>query len=108
MGSSGMMCDVLVPVVIGGDVGFALSCGGGLHRVLRMPMRGRFIRPLDVAGLGAKYLRIKSGFINGTPNNWPLLIALINVCTGGLKKAWCIYFSCCCLNGNVYTESALW
>ncbi len=55
--------------------------------VLRMPVRGRFIRPLDVAGLGAKYLCIKSAFIKGIPNNWPLLIALINVCIGGLKNA---------------------
>ena len=70
------------------------GCGGGavfdslcLARVLRMPVRGRFIRPFDVAGLGAKYFRIKSAFMNGIPSNWPLLIALINVCAGGLKNA---------------------
>eukprot|EP00956_Cyclotella_meneghiniana_P041935 scaffold245477_cov20-Cyclotella_meneghiniana.AAC.1 len=45
------------------------------------------VGPLDVAGLGAKYFRIKSAFMNGIPSNWPLLIALINVCAGGLKNA---------------------
>jgi hypothetical protein len=104
MGSIGMMCDVLVPCVgIVGDSGLALSGGIGSTLVLRMPVRGHFIRPLDVAGLGVEYLRIKSGFIKGTPNRWPLLIALINVCNGGLKNAWCMYFSCCCLKGRVYT-----
>ena len=78
----------------------------GALLVLRIPVRGRFMRPFDVAGLGARYLRTKSAFINGTPCNWPLLMALINVCAGGLKKDWCTYFSCCCLNGNVYRFAA--
>ena len=70
--------------------------------VLRMPVRGHFIWPLEVAGLGARYFRTRSAFIIGNPCSWLLLMALMSVDIGGLKKAWCMYFSCCCLNGSVY------
>ena len=70
--------------------------------VLRMPVRGRFIWPFEVAGLGARYFRTRSAFIIGNPCSWLLLMALMSVDIGGLKKAWCMYLSCCCLNGSVY------
>ena len=54
--------------------------------MLRIPVLGRFIRPFDVAGLGARYFLIKSVFMNGTPSSCPLFMALNNVCAGGLKK----------------------
>jgi len=34
-------------------------------RIGRMPVRGRFIQTLEVAGEGGNYLRTNSGFING-------------------------------------------
>eukprot|EP00956_Cyclotella_meneghiniana_P013325 scaffold19184_cov46-Cyclotella_meneghiniana.AAC.15 len=82
-------------ITCGGEATFGMGSSGdcgvaffvvGFVRVLRMPVC-RFIRPFDVAGLGAKYLRIKSAFMNGMPSNWPLLIALIKVYAGGLKNA---------------------
>ena len=74
----------------------------GLGRVLRMPARGLLRCPFDVAGERIRYLRTKSVFIKGIPSSWLLAIACSNVGIVGLKNAWCMYSSCCCLYGSVY------
>ena len=54
--------------------------------VLRMPGLGLFILPLGVAGDGARYLRIRSGFMSGMSLNWPFAMAFRRVAGGKLKK----------------------
>lgn len=75
--------------------------------VLRMPVRGLFIWPLEVVGLRARYFRTRSAFMRGNPCSWLLLKALSSVAIGGLKNAWCMYLSCCCLDGSVYMFKAV-
>ena len=76
-------------------------------RVLRIPLCGRSILPLEVAGDGGRYFRMRSAFRNGMPSSCPLLAALMNVCSGALQKTWCIYLSWFCLYGNVYNALAV-
>ena len=54
--------------------------------VLRIPARGRFIRPLEVAGERAKYLIMSSDFMKGIPLNWSFLMALRRVGIGAFKN----------------------
>ena len=91
--SGGIKCGAFV-----GSLGGVLSgmWGGGstgtvggpviVGLVLRMLVRGHFISPFDVAGLGARYLRTRSAFVMGIPLSWLLLMALMSVGIGGLKK----------------------
>ena len=103
MGSLG---GALVGTLDGGATGVGVGLVSfGL--VLRMPLRGLFIWPLEVAGLGARYFRTRSAFMNGNPCSWLLLMALSSVAIGGLKKVWCMYLSCCCLDGSVYMFMAV-
>ena len=55
-------------------------------RVLRIPVRGRRMRPLDVAGDGAKYFLTRSAFMSGMPSNCRLEIACSKVDMLGLKN----------------------
>ena len=76
-------------------------------RVLRIPVRGRFILPLEVAGDSGRYFRMRLAFRNGMPSSCSLLAALMSVCSGALQKTWCIYLSWFCLYGNVYNALAV-
>ena len=96
----------LVGTLDGGAIGVVVRpVNVGL--VLWMPVQGLFIWPLEVAGLGARYFRTRSAFMNGNPCSWLLLMALSSVAIGGLKNAWCMYLSCCCLDGSVYMFKAV-
>ena len=53
--------------------------------VLRIPGRGLFILPFGVAGDGARYLRMRSGFMSGIPLNWSFDMAF-NIVAGGKLK----------------------
>ena len=80
-------------------VGLALL----LRRVLRRPIDRSFMRPFAVAGVLSKCLRMRSGVRKGMLSRKPRLAALMSVCVGGQKNAWCIYFTLFCKCGIVCT-----
>ena len=54
--------------------------------VLRIPGHGLLILPFGVAGDGARYLRMRLGFMSGISLNWSLDMAFNIVAGGKLKK----------------------
>ena len=56
--------------------------------VLRSPLRGRFIYPFAVAGLGLRYFKINSSLMYGHPFKNPRRVALINLDIFGLHSDW--------------------
>ena len=47
---------------------------------------GQFARPIGVAGDGTRYLQIMSDFISRTPWSWSLLMDLMSIVGGKLKR----------------------
>ena len=72
------------------------SADGGLGRpvgfwvVLRSPLRGRFMWPLDVAELGMKYFVTDLMSRCGAPRRKPALIAMMSDDFGRLPRLWCM------------------
>ena len=58
--------------------------------VIRRPLRGCFICPFDVVGLGIRYFCTVFAVRCGAPFRKPVLIALSNNDIGGLHKLWCM------------------
>ena len=61
--------------------------------VLRRPLRGRFICPFKVAGLGIRYFCTIFAVRCNAPFRKPALIALSNKDIGRLHKLWCMNFT---------------
>ena len=70
----------------GAVAGVGLILGVVLHR----PLRGLFICPFDVAGLGIRYFCTIFAVTCGAPFRKPALIALSNEDIGGLHRLWCM------------------
>ncbi len=66
------------------DVGLILGF------VLCRPLRGCFICPFDVDGLGIRYFFTLYAVRSGAPFRKPALIALSSNNIGGLHKLWCM------------------
>ena len=70
------------------------SCGAccpfAFGVVFRIPLRGRFIFPLDVAGLGRRYFVTDFMSRCGAPRRKPALMALMSDVLGGLHRLWCM------------------
>ncbi len=58
--------------------------------MLRRPLRGCFMWPFDVAGLGIRYLQMDLALRCGAPRRKPVLMALSRDVMGGLHKLWCM------------------
>ena len=76
----------------GNGAGDGVVAGVGLilSVVLLRPLRGRFICPFNVAGLGIRYFCTVFAVRCGAPFRKPALIALSNEDIGGLHKLWCM------------------
>ena len=74
----------------GAGDGAVAAVGLILGVVLRRPLRGCFICPFDMAGLGIRYLHTVFAVRCGAPFRKPALIALNNNDIGGLHKLWCM------------------
>jgi hypothetical protein len=59
------------------------------HRLLRIPILGRFMWPLAVAGLGLRYLVTLTAVRFGHPLRKPQRIAFKSVEMRGLYNDWC-------------------
>ena len=90
------------------------ACVVSLGVVLRIPLRGLFICPLAVAGLGTRYFRTDCASKCGAPSRKPALIALSIDVIGGLQKLWCanlillIFVVCAYENPAVSTMGLHW
>jgi hypothetical protein len=62
---------------------------GFVVQVLRIPLRGCFICPFDVAGLAKRFCCTECASRCGAPLRNPALIALMRDAMGGLHKLWC-------------------
>ena len=65
----------------------------GFGVVLCRPLRGRFMWPFDVAGLGIRYFWTDLALRCGAPQRKPALMALIREVIGGLQRLWCMNFT---------------
>jgi len=74
----------------------SVSADGGLGRpvgfwvVLHSPLRGRFMWPLDVAGLGMRYFVTDLMSRCGAPRRKPASIAMMRDDFGGFPRLWCM------------------
>ena len=68
-----------------------------------MPLRVRFILPLDVAGDSGRYLWMALMLRWGAPFRYPLVIASLSVALVGLHRHWCMYLTAFCLVEIEYT-----
>ena len=86
------MASVWMPGIDGGcgsaDGGLGRPVGFGV--VLRSPLRGRFMWPLDVAGLGMRYFVTDLMSRCGAPRRKPALIAMMSDDFGRLPRLWCM------------------
>ena len=74
----------------GAGDGAVAGVGLILGVVLRRPIRGCFICPFDLAGLGIRYFCTVFAVRCGAPFRKPVLIALSNDNIGGSHKLWCM------------------
>ena len=70
----------------GAVAGVGLILGVALLR----PLRGCFIRPFDMAGIGIRYFCTGFAVRCGEPFRKPALIPLSNDNIGGFHKLWCM------------------
>jgi hypothetical protein len=68
------------------NAGLATVVGEGCRRVLRMPWRGLFMCPFDVAGLGLRYFNINFSDRFGHPRRKPRRTAFNRVDIFGLQR----------------------
>ena len=90
----------------GSGDGAVAGVGLTLGVVLRRPLRGCFICPFDVAGLGIRYFRTVFAVRCGAPFRKPALIALSNGDIGGLHKLWCMNLTSFSLLVRWYKQEA--
>jgi hypothetical protein len=64
----------------------------GLGVVLCRPLRGHFMWPFDVVGLGIRYFWMDLA-LRCAPRRKPALMALIREVIGGLQRLWCMNFT---------------
>jgi hypothetical protein len=65
----------------------------GLGVLLRRPLRGHFMWPFNVVGLGIRYFWTDLALRCGVPRRKPALMALIREVIGGLHGLWCMNFT---------------
>ncbi len=65
----------------------------GFGVVLCRPLRGRFMWPFDVMGLGTRYFWTDLALRCGAPRRKPTLMALIREVIGRLHRLWCMNFT---------------
>ena len=65
----------------------------GLGVVFCRPLRGCFMWPFDVVGLGIRYFWTDLALRCGALQRKPALMALIREVIGGLQRLWCMNFT---------------
>ncbi len=65
----------------------------GLGVMLCRPLRGHFMWPFDVTGLGIRCFWTDLALRCGAPRRKPALMALIREVISGLQRLWCMNFT---------------
>ena len=83
--------------LIGAGIGVMCTCRGlcliGLGVVLLIPLRGHFVCPFKVVGLGARNFWMDLALRCRAPLRNPVLIALMSEVIDRLQRLWCMNFT---------------